>query len=257
MLPPRIKRTLKHIAPRPVWRSMRHLDGALLGGTQRLLSWPWGWLPEGFEGGAMCRLFEKQELTPELMVLGYHQGMFALSLLSTGAIRWHDPDVRSILPFDQLHVTRRLQRMIRQNRFEVRFNTDFRGVIAGCAESKEGREVTWLTPEHIDLRVELHKMGFAHSFEAWREGKLVGGGYGVSCGGCFFTESLFYRESHASKVSFVLLVEKLQKDGFSLLDLGWPTPHFRGFGSIVMPRREFKEHLARALSKPAEFTPVE
>jgi leucyl/phenylalanyl-tRNA--protein transferase len=202
----------------------------------------------------MRYLFEQQELTPELFILGYHQGMFPLTIHSTGAVRWHDPDLRGILPFDQLHVTRRLQRMIRQGRFEIRFNTDFRGVIEGCAESKEGRETTWLSPALIELRVKLHQMGCVHSFEAWREGKLVGGGYGVAYGGCFCVESLFYRESHASKVAFVHLVEKLETDGFSLLDLGWPTPHFMGFGSIAIPREEFKERLAHALINPARFS---
>lgn len=254
MATPGEKMKLKRFVPSKLWQLMRQFRELALAGTYRLLSWPLGWLPEGTEGGAMCYLYQKQELTPEQIILGYHQGMFPLAVHATGAIRWHDPDLRSILPFDQLHVTRRLQRMIRQGRFEIRYNTDYEGVIEGCAEPKEGRETTWLTPQLIALRVELHHIGFAHSFEAWRDGKLVGGGIGVSYGGCFCVESLFYRESHASKVAFVHLVEKLKADGFSIVDLGWPTPHFMSFGAITMPRKEFKERLAHALIKPTKFT---
>lgn len=251
-----LKTVLKRLMPRSAWRQLRRVGLALMEGFYRLLCWPWGWLPEGPQGGPMRLLLEKLEFTPEVVIRGYQQGLFPSPVHASGAMRWHDPDLRAVLPLDGLHVSRELRRIVRQGRFEIRFDTDFRGVVEGCAETKEGRETTWLTPEYIDIYVELHRLGVTHSVEAWQDGRLVGGGYGVAIGSYFSLESMFYRENQASKVAFVHLVEKLRAEGFTLIDCWWPTEHWLRFGVIPTPRNEFKRLLAHALIKPARFEPT-
>lgn len=248
-----IKRRLKQILPQGARQTMRSVGESFLDGGYRMLCLPLGWLPETADGGLLCYLLRGKELTPESIILGYHQGVFPAPEHSNAIMRWHDPDVRGILPLDHFHIPRRLARTIRQGRYEIRFDTDFRAVMEGCAETKPGRETTWLSGEYIEVLVKLHQMGFAHSFEAWQDDRLAGGGCGVAFGACFSGMSLFHRESDAAKVAFVHLVEKLKSDGFSLLDLWWPTEFFNSFGAIEISRNEFKKRLAHALVEPAIF----
>jgi leucyl/phenylalanyl-tRNA--protein transferase len=192
-------------------------------------------------------------LTPHLLIAAYSQGIFPMAD-EEGRISWYDPDPRAIIPLDAFHVPRRLARTVRSGRFEIRVDTAFRAVMEACAAPAPGRETTWISPEMIDAYTALHQLGFAHSVEAWREGRLVGGLYGVALRGLFAGESMFSRETDASKVALVHLVERLRRGGFVLLDTQFLVGgHMRQFGAIEIPRREYKRRLAHALQVEAVF----
>jgi len=191
-------------------------------------------------------------LHPQLLIAAYCQGIFPMAG-DDGEIGWYDPDPRAILPLDAFHVPRRLARTARSGTFEVRVDFDFRAVMQACAEPAPDRERTWITPQMIDAYAALHRLGFAHSVETWREGRLVGGLYGVAIRGLFAGESMFNRETDASKVALIHLVERLRRGGFQLLDTQFVTPHLERFGAIEISRAEYKARLARALQVPAVF----
>ena len=160
---------------------------------------------------------------------------------------WVDPEQRGILPLDRFHIPHRLARVVRQDRFEVRVDSDFAGVLAGCAAMTDERPSTWINSEIVRLYTALHEMDAAHSVECWREGALVGGLYGVSIGGAFFGESMFSRVADASKVALVHLVALLQQAGYRLLDAQFVTPHLAQFGAAEVPRAQYRRLLADAL----------
>jgi leucyl/phenylalanyl-tRNA--protein transferase len=166
---------------------------------------------------------------------------------------WVDPRRRGILPLDALHVSRRLRRVIRQQIFEIRCDSAFEDVIRACAEPSEKRPNTWINDEIVRLYAGLFTRRAAHSVECWRDGELVGGLYGVSLGAAFFGESMFSRESEASKVALVHLVARLRLGGFRLLDTQFLTPHLARFGGIEITRRHYHRLLADALSYRAVF----
>jgi leucyl/phenylalanyl-tRNA--protein transferase len=196
-------------------------------------------------------IMQSMKITPELLINAYAQGIFPMA--HRGRIYWYDPDPRTILPLDGFHVPRRLQRVIRQNRFEIRLDSDFRGVMQACALPAPGRPTTWINDELIDLYVALHRAGFAHSVETWQNGQMVGGLYGVTLRGLFAGESMFSRVRDASKVALVHLVERLRAGGFVLLDTQFTTPHLLRFGAIEIPRAEYHRRLADALRIQADF----
>ncbi len=169
-------------------------------------------------------------------------------------VYWYDPDPRAIIPLDdRFYVPRRLGRKVRRGWFDVRFDYNFRGVIEACAKPSPGREETWISQEFVEVYTELHAMGVAHSVEAWREGRLVGGLYGVTVQGLFAGESMFSYESDASKVALVHLVERLRAGGFVLLDTQFQTEHLRQFGTVEIRRAEYKRRLAEALKVKGVF----
>jgi leucyl/phenylalanyl-tRNA--protein transferase len=192
------------------------------------------------------------ELTPHILLNAYSQGIFPMAD-EDGTIYWYDPDPRAILPLESFHVSRRLQRTVRQDGYEVRVNTTFREVMIACMEPAPGREKTWISQEIVDVYCQLHELGFAHSVETWIEGELAGGLYGVAVGGLFAGESMFSRVTDSSKIALVHLVERLRERGFQLLDIQFMTEHLRGFGAIEIPRDEYKQRLARALRVWAKF----
>lgn len=192
-------------------------------------------------------------LDPQQLLYAYVQGIFPMAH-EDGEIYWYDPDPRAILPLDDFHVPRRLARTVRQEPFEIRVDTAFREVIEACAAPAPGRESTWISDEIIEAYDRLHELGFAHSVEAWQEGRLVGGLYGVAINSFFAGESMFSRERDASKVALVHLVERLREKGFLLLDIQFLTDHFRQFGAVEIARREYRTLLARALQKENAFT---
>lgn len=164
-----------------------------------------------------------------------------------------DPSKRGILPLNGFHIPRSLAKTVRRGVFEMRCNSDFEGVLRGCAEPAEDRNDTWINDEIVRLFLEFRRMGLAHSVESWRDGKLVGGLYGLALGGAFFGESMFSRETDASKVALVDLVARLKMGGFVLLDTQFVTSHLTRFGAVEIPREDYKNRLAEALTVAARF----
>ncbi len=194
------------------------------------------------------------KLKPELLLRAYAVGIFPMAESRYDSeIHWIDPELRGILPLDDFHIPRRLRRKLRRGDLEVRVNTAFGEVIRECASPAPDRRDTWINPTIEQLYTHLHRMGFAHSVECWREERLVGGLYGVSLGAAFFGESMFSRASDASKVALVHLIFRLRKGGFELLDTQFQTPHLRQFGVVEIPREDYRTRLARAVRRPAQF----
>ena len=194
------------------------------------------------------------KLKPELLLRAYAVGIFPMAeSRGDSEIHWIDPEVRGILPLDDLHVSKRLRRTIRSRRFEVRADSAFEQVIRGCATPGPERRDTWINPSIERLYSDLHHMGFAHSVECWRAGELVGGLYGVSLGAAFFGESMFSRARDASKVALVHLVYRLRRGGFLLLDTQFQTPHLSRFGVIEVSREYYRKLLGRAVRRQAQF----
>ncbi|MFI4973397.1 MAG: leucyl/phenylalanyl-tRNA--protein transferase [Caulobacterales bacterium] len=164
-----------------------------------------------------------------------------------------DPARRGIIPLDGFHVSRRLARTVRADRFEIRIDQAFEAVVGACAAPREGRLETWINRPIQDLCGDLFDRGVAHSVEAWRENRLVGGLYGVALGGAFFGESMFSTERDASKVALVHLVARLVVGGFVLLDAQFITEHLATFGAVEIGRADYMNRLARALRAKADF----
>jgi leucyl/phenylalanyl-tRNA--protein transferase len=193
-------------------------------------------------------------IDPEELLLAYRLGIFPMAESRTSAdVLWIRPRQRGILPLEKFHVPRRLARTVRNDRYQVRVNTAFGAVIRGCAESGPGRGDTWINQAIIDVFEHLHTRGLAHSVEAWTEGELSGGVYGLSLGAAFFAESKFSRRTDASKVALVHLAARLKFGGYVLLDAQFPNPHLTQFGAIAVPERRFEKLLAKALATEAEF----
>ena len=194
------------------------------------------------------------DVSPELMLRAYRAGLFPMAETRRGErLYWLDPEQRGVLPFETFHVPRRLLRTTRSGGFQISADTDFRGVIGGCAAAAPGREDTWINADIERLFVQLHGMGHAHSVETRRDGELVGGLYGVALGGVFFGESMFSLVRDASKVALVHLVARLRLGGFTLLDTQFVTTHLAQFGAVEIPRAEYKVQLARAVQARARW----
>jgi leucyl/phenylalanyl-tRNA--protein transferase len=191
-------------------------------------------------------------LTPQLLLSAYCHGIFPMAH-DDGRVYWYDPDPRAIIPLDTFHVPKRLARTVRNAGFEVRVDTAFREVMELCGEPAPDRDGTWISQEFVDVYTQLHEFGFAHSVETWRDGRLVGGLYGVAVRGLFAGESMFSRERDASKVALVHLVERLRRGGFVLLDTQFLTDHLTTFGAHEIPRTEYKARLAEALEVETVF----
>jgi leucyl/phenylalanyl-tRNA---protein transferase len=164
-----------------------------------------------------------------------------------------DPDLRGVLPLDGFHISKSLRKLVRQDRFAVRVDTAFSRVVESCAEAAPGRMNTWINTPILNLYSALHRAGHAHSVECWDGEELVGGLYGVNLQGAFFGESMFSRQTGASKVALVHLVARLRHGGFTLLDTQFVTPHLVGFGVEEIGREEFHERLEKALQVDADF----
>ncbi len=174
----------------------------------------------------------------------------------SGRISWYTADPRGIIPLNRFHIPHSLKPLLKKSPaeggFEIRINCDFAATMAGCQEHRD--DGTWINRGIIDAYVRLHEMGFAHSLEAWKDGKLAGGLYGVSLGGAFFGESMFHRVRDASKIALVHLVNRLTERGYKLLDTQANTPHLKRFGCVEIPAKEYLEKLAGALEKKCTFT---
>ena len=194
-------------------------------------------------------------LQPETILTAYSRGVFPW--YSEGQpILWWSPDPRMVLLPDEFKVSKSLAKTIRAGKFEVRFNTAFADVMAACAAPRGQYAGTWILPAMQAAYTNLHHIGFAHSAETWRDGKLVGGLYGIAMGRMFYGESMFARETDASKVAFVAMVEKLTRDGFQLIDCQQETRHLASFGARPIPRKKFTQQLQELITLNADNSPV-
>lgn len=187
-------------------------------------------------------------LTPDLLELCYRNGAFPMADAWGGGVEMYRADPRAVLELDEMHVSKSLARTIRGGRYEVRVDQDFEAVIRACAERRPERRETWINAEIIDAFLGLHERGLAHSVEAYRHERLVGGLYGVTLGGAFMGESMFSRERDASKVCLYHLVERLKERGFILLDCQIQNDHMQSLGAREIPESEYLERLRRALA---------
>ncbi|MBT8037737.1 MAG: leucyl/phenylalanyl-tRNA--protein transferase [Verrucomicrobiae bacterium] len=185
-----------------------------------------------------------ERIPPHILLGAYTEGVFPMA--ENDEISWYSPQMRGIIPLDdRFHIPHGLRKRLKKSLYRVSMNTAFREVIDACGE----REETWIDPVIVDSYCELHRMGFAFSFECWDDVGLQGGLYGVAIGGAFFGESMFSRESDASKIALVYLVEWLRLNRYTLLDTQWMTDHLRQFGGIEVPRVEYLKLLAEALAE--------
>jgi leucyl/phenylalanyl-tRNA--protein transferase len=187
-------------------------------------------------------------IDPELLLQGYRLGVFPMAM-EDDSIQWFSPDPRAILPLEDFHVPHGLRRLVRKKIFETTMDNAFSKVIEACAK----RNDTWINLEIIESFTRLHEFGCAHSVEAWKEGRLAGGLYGVAVGGAFFGESMFHHVTDASKIALVALVEHLRARKFALLDTQWLTPHLQQFGGIEISRDHYLRLLRRAVELPRKF----
>jgi leucyl/phenylalanyl-tRNA--protein transferase len=190
------------------------------------------------------------DLRPARLLEAYRNGVFPWYDADLPVL-WWSPDPRAIFEIGALHVSRRLRRTIRSGRFTLTVNQDFAGVIRGCAD--RAGDGTWITADMIAAYERLHRLGHAHSVEAWHQGELAGGLYGVAIGGFFAGESMFARVRDASKVALAFLMDRLAERGFQLFDIQMRTEHTARLGAIEIPRDEYLRRLAQALECRASF----
>lgn len=191
-------------------------------------------------------------ILPEHLLKAYAMGIFPMAASrSDPSVHWVDPRRRGILPLDGFHISRSLRRRILRGSFRVTADRDFAGVVDGCAD----REETWISPQIRALYLALHDAGHAHSLEVWEDEALVGGVYGVVLGAAFFGESMFSFRTDASKVALAYAVHRLRAGGFTLFDTQFLTPHLESLGAVEIPRADYHDRLAAALSRSATFAP--
>ncbi|TCT00588.1 leucyl/phenylalanyl-tRNA--protein transferase [Aquabacter spiritensis] len=194
------------------------------------------------------------DITPDVLLKAYACGIFPMAESAEDpGLYWIEPERRGIFPLDGLRISSRLARTVRSDRFEVRIDSDFDGVIDGCAASQPGRAKTWINARIRTLYGQLFTRGRCHTVEVWREGRLVGGLYGVRLGAAFFGESMFHVERDASKVALVHLVARLRAGGFRLLDTQFVTPHLESLGAVEVSRRHYHRLLDAALATEGDF----
>ncbi|MDR6814867.1 leucyl/phenylalanyl-tRNA--protein transferase [Neorhizobium sp. 2083] len=190
-------------------------------------------------------------ITPEILLRAYSIGLFPMAESADDPeIFWVEPEMRGLLPLDAFHVSKSLAKAVRKAPFDIRFDTAFERVMALCAEPAGDRPSTWINSTIRKLYTELHRMGHAHSVEAFEGDELVGGLYGVSLGSAFFGESMFSRRTNASKICLVHLVERLRENGFTLLDTQFTTEHLKTFGAIDVPKDDYLKLLRAAVEVP-------
>ena len=193
-------------------------------------------------------------ITAQILLKAYAAGVFPMAESADDpALYWVEPEERGIIPLDGLIISRSLRKAVRQQRFDIRIDTAFEEVMRLCGEKTSGRRETWINTRILKLYGDLHRLGHCHSVECWRDGKLVGGLYGVRLGAAFFGESMFSRETDASKVALVHLVARLNAGGFRLLDAQFINPHLERLGAVPIKKAEYLERLSTALDKTADF----
>ncbi|CAH0996697.1 Leucyl/phenylalanyl-tRNA--protein transferase [Emticicia aquatica] len=196
------------------------------------------------------------KLTPDDLIYGYINGIFPMAD-SDGTLYWYSPDPRAIIPIETYKPHKSLRPLINKQYFDIRFNTNFEGVMRGCAMARSDSDDTWISEEIIEAYSGLNAMGLAHSVEAYVNNTLVGGLYGVAIGSAFFGESMFYTEPNASKVAFHYLIQTLRNQSFELLDTQFINDNVRRFGAIEIPKFQYLNLLKKATAKKARFIETE
>lgn len=200
-------------------------------------------------------MFTKNDLSVKILLNAYSQGIFPMAEdKHSNEVDFYRPKMRGQLSISNIHIPKKLLKRIKQAPYEIKIDTDFEGVIDGCAAPYKGRDTTWINPIIRDLFVDLHKMGHAHSVETWHDGKLVGGLYGVAIGAVFCGESMFAKANDASKIALIHLCGRLQKGGFTVLDTQFTNPHLEQFGIYEIPQEEYEALIQTQMKKPADFT---
>lgn len=192
---------------------------------------------------------EEVLLIPEQMIKLYAMGAFPMTDSATGKIEWYCPETRTIIPVDNFHLPRSLKKIIKENRFEIRYDTDFLSVVKHCSN----REETWISDTLITAYLNLQKLGYIHTVEVYQNEKLVGGLYGVTYRGAFFGESMFSLVSQASKVALAHLLNRLNDKKFVVLDVQYITEHLKMFGAIEISFDDFTSLLRKAYLVETEF----
>jgi leucyl/phenylalanyl-tRNA---protein transferase len=188
-------------------------------------------------------------LTPDVLLDAYRIGFFPMAESRDGPLSWYSPDPRGIIPLSPCNIPRSVRRLLRSGSFEIRMDTTFEQVMRACA----AREETWISEEIVQLYCALFRVGYGHSVEAWQDGRLAGGLYGIAIGGAFFGESMFSDVPGASKTTLASLMIQLENAGFSLLDTQYLTPHLAQFGGIEIPRKAYLDRLENALDLEVSF----
>ncbi len=192
-------------------------------------------------------------LTADDLVYGYVNGIFPMAD-ADGTLYWYSPDPRAIIPIDTYKPSKSLRPVLNKRQFEIRIDYDFEGVMRQCAAPRSQEDGTWISENIIKAYTDLHRLGMAHSVEAYEHGQLVGGLYGVSIGAAFFGESMFHRVSNASKVAFHALIELLRERDFRLLDTQFMNDNVRRFGAVEIPKLEYVGRLRQAIAVKTRFT---
>ena len=194
------------------------------------------------------------DLSPARLIAAYRQGIFPW-YNADDPVLWWSPDPRMVLLPDELRVPRSLAKLMRRQPYEIRVDSAFRAVMTACAQPRAGQAGTWINADIIDAYTQLHALGVAHSVEAWHDGELVGGLYGIALGRAFYGESMFAQAPDASKIAFVQLVRQLQRWGFGIIDCQMNTAHLARFGAREIPRADFIARLESLVDLAAVPTP--
>ncbi len=192
------------------------------------------------------------DLSPERLLYAYRHGIFPW-YDSGQPILWWSPDPRCVLRPHEFHVSKRLRRSLSRSKLEVSFNQAFSAVIAACAEDRIGQQGTWITDDMADAYSRLHQQGWAHSIEIWQGNRLAGGLYGLAIGRAFFGESMFSRQTNASKAAMLALCQQMVQNDFEILDCQVESPHLVSLGASLMPRNKFAAVLRQACKSNAQF----
>ena len=202
----------------------------------------------------MSRPRQDFEITPDILLRAYSIGLFPMAESAEDRnLFWIDPEVRGVFPLGGLIVSKKLARLVRSDRFDIHVDRDFDAVIEACAKVAPGRDKTWINQRIKRLYGALFAQGYVHTVEAWMDGRLVGGLYGVALGAAFFGESMFHTETDASKVALVHLVARLSAGGFRLLDTQFVTPHLESLGAVEVSKERYRTLLAEAIALKADF----
>lgn len=193
-----------------------------------------------------------EEFSAGLVLSGYLRGVFPMAE-PDGAIYWYAPDPRCIIPLENYRPARSLRPVLNRGEFEIRINTEFEAVMTHCSIPRSDDDGMWISEEIIEVYTQLHQLGYAHSVEAWYEGELAGGLYGVSLGKVFFGESMFHRVSNASKVAFHYLIERLRERKYGLLDSQFINDNVKRFGAEEISKKEFQALLKANVSLAKHF----